>query len=188
MKKELPPEDKRILMLLQENRDEAVREIHTRYGGYLSKTVHSILRNDQDTEECVNDVLMQLWSISLPENISYFKAYLVKMARNRALTVLRSRKRQKRGGNIELVSFEELSDCIPEAGDKSFDEDSNGLKEQFDSFLLGLSKNDRILFMKRYWMSLSVSEIAKQIGKSERYISKRLCVLRKRLKSHLERD
>lgn len=188
MNKEMTTEDEQILVLLQENRDEAVREIQSRYGWYLTMTAQSILRNVQDTEECVNDVLMQLWVTVLPDGILSLKAYLSKMVRNQALMILRSRQRQKRGGNITFVSYEELSECIPEVDYSTNDEDSNALKEQLDIFLRDLSSEDRVLFMNRYWLSLSISEIAKQIERSERYVSKRLFVLRRQLKRHLGKD
>ena len=188
MNKEMTTEDKQILMLLQENREEAVREIQSRYGWYLTMTAKSILRNEQDTEECVNDVLMQLWATALPDRISSFKAYLAKMVRNQALMLLRSRQRQKRGGNITFVSYEELSECIPEVDHSANDEGSDTLKEQLDIFLRGLSSVDRVLFMNRYWLSLSIPEIAKQSERSERYVSKRLFILRRQLKRHLGKE
>ena len=176
MNKEMTTEDKQILMLLQEHRDEAIREIQSRYGWYLTMTANGILRNEQDTEECVNDALMQLWVTALPDGILNFKAYLAKVVRNQALMLLRSRQRQKRGGGITFVSYEELSECVPDADNSADDEDSDTLKEKLDTFLRGLNSEDRVLFMSRYWLSLSIPEIAKQSEKSERYVSKRLFV------------
>ena len=79
MRTELITEERLILLLLKENREVAIREIHAQYGEYLTLVANSILRNEQDTEECVNDVLLQLWSKTLPEDITSFKAYITKI-------------------------------------------------------------------------------------------------------------
>jgi RNA polymerase sigma-70 factor (ECF subfamily) len=180
-------DDNRILLLLQEDREAAIEAIQLRYGRYLLSIAIGILCDEQDAEECVNDVLMHLWYKSLPENIASLKAYLSRLTRNQAITCLRRKQRKKRGGEYVTVSYEELSESIPDS--KQFDEeDTSKTKEKLNAFLEGLSKENRIIFMKRYWFSLSVSEIAKQLGRKERYVTNKLYVMRQKLLKHLKKE
>ena len=119
-------EDNRILALLRENREAAIEAIQSRYGSYLLLIANGVLRDEQDAEECVNDVLMNLWNKALPENIVSLKAYLFKLVRNQAITYLRGKIRKKRGGDVVTISYEELSECIPNPD--RFDEDDTGIK------------------------------------------------------------
>ena len=187
MKTELSKEDNQLLQMLQDNREAAIQRIHSCYGKYLLLAANGILRNEQDAEECVNDVLMRLWSSELPSGIESLAAYLAKMVRNQAIMYLRRRGRQKRGGNITLVSYDELSECIPDSRIGSDAVTQDELTEQIRAFVKELSEIDRIAFLGRYWLSRSVSEIAIQIGKSEGFVTKRLLLLRERLKRRLEK-
>lgn len=180
-------EDNRILKLFQEDREEAIEAIQVQYGSYLLRIAIGVLQDEQDAEECVNDVLMHLWNKALPDNIICLKAYISKLVRNRAITFLRGKNRKKRGGEIITIPYEELSECIPDPNRLDADSD-NGIREMLDAFLTGLSKENRVIFMKRYWFSLSVSEIAKQLGKNERYVTNKLYVMRKKLRKHLKKE
>lgn len=179
-------DDNRILDLFRQDHEVAIEAIQSQYGKYLLRIAKGVLQNEQDAEECVNDVLVYLWNKALPEKIISLKAYLSKLVRNRAISALREKKRKKRGGEIVTVSYEELSECIPDPGCLDVDDD-NGIKETLDAFLTGLSKENRVIFMKRYWFSLQVSEIAKQLGKNERYVTNKLYAMRQKLKKHLKK-
>jgi RNA polymerase sigma-70 factor (ECF subfamily) len=187
VKTELSKEDNQLLQILHDDREAAIQRIHSCYGKYLLLVANGILRNEQDAEECVNDVLMRLWTSELPNEIRNLKAYLAKMVRNLAIMYLRKRSRQKRGGDFTVVSYEELSECIPDSKPGSDGFSQSELAAQIKAFVKELSEVDRIVFMGRYWLSQSIPEIAKQIGKSEGFVTKRLLLLRERLKRRLEK-
>ena len=187
VKTELSKEDNQLLQMLHDDREAAIQRIHSCYGKYLLLVANGILRNEQDAEECVNDVLMRLWTSELPNEIRNLKAYLAKMVRNQAIMYLRKRSQQKRGGDFTVVSYEELSECIPDSKPGSDGFSQSELAAQIKAFVKELSEVDRIVFMGRYWLSQSISEIAKQIGKSEGFVTKRLLLLRERLKRRLEK-
>jgi RNA polymerase sigma-70 factor (ECF subfamily) len=187
VKTELSKEDNQLLQMLRDNREAAIQRIHFCYGKYLLLVANGILRNEQDAEECVNDVLMRLWTKELPNEIKSLKAYLAKMVRNQAIMYLRKRSRQKRGGGFTVVSYEELSECIPDSKPGNEGVSQSELAALIKAFVKELSEVDRTVFMGRYWLSQSISEIAKQIGKSEGFVTKRLLLLRERLKRRLEK-
>ena len=98
--------------------------------------------------------------------------------RNLAFERLRSNRAKKRGGDVIVTSYEELSESIPDDR-KAESADNEELKEKLESFLDGLSTEKRTIFMRRFWYSYSVTEIAKQMGKEEKYISNQLYILKK---------
>ena len=62
------------------------------------------------------------------------------------------------------------------------------LSETFNSFLGSLSKEQRVIFLKRYWYMHTVSEIADELHTSESKVKVTLCRTRKKLKKLLERE
>lgn len=92
----------------------------------------------------------------------------------------------KRGSQFE-VSLSELEDCIP---DNSMDEQLSisELSAQINAFLAALPKDDRLMFVKRYWFSESISELADAFGITENNVSVRLSRIRGKLHQYLNRN
>ena len=61
------------------------------------------------------------------------------------------------------------------------------LTAQMEEFLRQLTKERRAIFLGRFWFMYSVSEIAAQMGKDEKYISNQLYNMKKKLKRYLKR-
>ena len=178
--------DVQIVDLFCSGSDEAVRAVQEKYGTQLLRLARNILTDERDAEECLNDTLLNAWKtvpLAKPDNL---KAYLMRSIRNLAFERLRSNHAKKRGGDVILTSYEELSECIP---DNRTEEpaDNEGLKEQLEAFLSGLTPEKRTIFLRRFWYSYSVAEIAEQMEKDEKYISNHLYSLKKKLRKHLKR-
>lgn len=180
-------DDKSIIELFWNRSELALRETKKKYGSFLRTIANNILHDSLDAEECENDTYLHIWKSIPPLRPSNLKAYLGKIVRNLAIGRLRRNLAKKRGGGIIITPYEELEECIP---DRRRDEepDIERLRESMNSFLQVLSKEQRIIFMKRYWYSYSVNEIAQQTGKKEKYITNHLYLLRKKLKLYLERQ
>lgn len=67
-------------------------------------------------------------------------------------------------------------------------EDSKEIQEALNRFLGALSKTERGVFMRRYWMMEPVAVIASTYGMSLSKASSMLHRLRQRLKKQLEKD
>lgn len=186
MSEEVMIDDIRIISLFCNGSDEAVSAVQKKYGTQLLRLARNILTDERDAEECLNDTLLNAWKsvpLAKPDNL---KAYLMRSIRNLAFERLRSNRAKKRGGDVTLTSYEELSECIPD-NRTAEPADSEGLKEQLETFLNGLSAEKRTIFLRRFWYSYSVAEIAEQMGKDEKYISNHLYNLKKKLRKHLKR-
>ena len=91
----------------------------------------------------------------------------------------------KRGnGQIALV-LDELAECVSGGCEPEQEFLQKELICSINNFLRELSKEKRIIFVRRYWYSDSISEIADRVGKTENSVSVTLNRLRKMLYIHL---
>ena len=150
------------------------------------KIARSILNDHQDAEECVNDAYLGAWNSIPPQSPDPLRSYICRIVRNRSLKKLRTNSAIKRGSQFE-VSLSELEDCIP---DNSMDEQLSisELSAQINAFLAALPKDDRLMFVKRYWFSESISELADAFGITENNVSVRLSRIRGKLHQYLNRN
>ena len=124
------------------------------------------------------------WNSIPPQSPDPLRAYICRIVRNRSLKKLRTNSAIKRGSQFE-VSLSELEDCIP---DNSMDEQLSisELSAQINAFLAALPRNDRLMFVKRYWFSESISELADAFGITENNVSVRLSRIRGKLHQYLD--
>ena len=177
-------EDTEIISMLFARRESALDEIIGRYGRMLKNFAGHILPTAQDAEECVNDALLDIWNTVPPKRPTSVKAYAAMLTRRRAIDRIRRLKAKKRGGGVYLVALDELEDCIP--GGAAFEENTDALREVINSFLAGLSAEDRLLFMGRYFALEPIESLAEDRGVTKNTINIRLSRMRKKLKSQLE--
>ena len=176
-------EDTEIVTLLWQRRESALDEIIRRYGRLMKNFAGRILPTAQDAEECVNDTLLDIWNTVPPKRPASIASYAVMLTRRRSIDRLRRLTAKKRGGGVYLVALDELEDCIP--GGAVFDEDADELRKAINGFLAGLSNQERILFMGRYFALESIESLAESNRVTKNTINIRLSRMRKQLKNHL---
>ena len=103
-------EDSAIISLFFSRDDRAITEAHTKYGSYCQRIANSVLDDDFESEECVNDTLLRIWNAIPPEKPTCFKAFIAKITRSLAIDKARVSNRVKRSADI-IGSVEELSVC-----------------------------------------------------------------------------
>ena len=179
-------EDKEIISCLVMRNEDAIREIQNKFGSYCYQIANNILNSREAAEECVNDTLNIIWKTVPPAKPVSLKAYLGKIVRNQALIKYRTYHAQKRFCGLELI-MDELDECIPSDSDSTDEANSNMLTEMINSWLGNLSKADRELFLRRYYLCESVREIAERYGLNQNAMAQRLSKLRNRLKDYLDK-
>jgi RNA polymerase sigma-70 factor (ECF subfamily) len=181
-------EDSRIIELYEKRSEVAIRETDSTYGRYCRTIARSILGNDADTEECVNDTYLKVWNAIPPERPMRLDHYLGRIVRNLALDRRKSQQRAKRGGGQYPLVLEELSETL--AGGESAEEryEAGRLTEALNRFLEQLPKEKRILFLARYWYFKSIEEIARQFGLSQSKVKMTLLRTRNELKEYLQKE
>jgi len=172
-------EDHQIIELYFARDELAIEETAKRYGGVCMQVSMDILKDRMDAEECVSDTWLQTWRSIPPQRPTILKAFLCRITRNLSINRLRERKAKRRDKDMTL-SLEELEGvlAIPE-------EQSEGLSELFSEFLRGLEREDRLLFMGRYWHGYAVGDLAQHYGMTPNAVTKRLGRTREKLRDYL---
>jgi len=179
-------DDKTIIVQLWARTEQVLEVIAAKYGKRLYHTAMNILASPMDAEESVNDTYMALWNTIPPQKPDPLSAYVYRTGRNIALKKHRFRTAQKRSSHME-VSLEELSDILPAPSIEQM-LDARELGQAIDRFLVQVSKENRILFLRRYWYGDSVRSLANAFGLSENTVSVRLSRLRGQLKDYLNQE
>ncbi|MCM1543013.1 MAG: sigma-70 family RNA polymerase sigma factor [Blautia sp.] len=177
-------EDTEIITLLGQRRESALDEIMRRYGRMLKHFAGRILPTVQDAEECINDALLDIWNTIPPQRPESVASYAAMLTRRRAVDRLRRMTAKKRGGGVYLVALDELEDCIP--ADSAPAEDTEAIRNAINGFLTSLTKEDRLLFMGRYFAMESIQTLAARNKITKNTVNIRLSRMRKKLKNQLE--
>lgn len=181
-------EDEKIVELYWNRSENAIQETAAKYGSYCWKIAYNILSNYEDSEECVNDAYLKTWN-SIPEHRpSLLSAYIGKITRNLSLNKYLRGRAQKRGGGQPELILEELNSCIT-ASKSTETAYLEGMAAQAVSRFLNTSKLEyRIIFVRRYWYSDSILDIAKRYGISESRVKSILHRMRGKLRIFLEKE
>ena len=180
--------DAEILDLYWERSETAIHETAHRYGRYCTKIAMNILRNEEDSEECVNDTYLNVWNSIPPERPSVFPSFLGRVARNLALDMYKARKAKKRAGDETALLLSELEDCIPSGRSVEDEVEAGVAAEAIDRFLSTIAKDDRMFFVRRYWYADPIAEIARRFAAGESKVKTSLFRTRKKLRDYLENE
>lgn len=177
-------EDQQILDLYWRRSEAAISETADKYGGYCHFIAYNILRNGEDSEECVNDTYLRAWEAIPPRRPNNLAVFLGKITRNLSLDRYRHATAEKRGGGELTLALEELAFCVSSLDRDPLDEVA--LTDLWNRFLGALPVQQRKIFLRRYWYANSIKEIASEYGVSESKGKMSLLRSRKRLKAVLE--
>ena len=179
-------EDAQIIALFWARNEQAVRETHAVYGKRLFGLSRNILGNREDAEESVSDTYMETWKSIPPQRPKYFYAFLASLCRNLSINRLDWRQAAKR--NAEVVALtQEMESCIPDRGQES-EMDRRELRRILETFLESLSKESRLIFLRRYLYVDTVAQIAQRYGISESKVKTQLHRTRGKLRAALAKE
>lgn len=181
-------EDNDIVKLFLRRNESALCETEKKYGKYCFSIANNILKNVQDAKESVNDTLMSAWNCIPPHQPEILSVFLGKITRYLALKKLRDKKAKKRGGSEVDLVYEELSEQISskENIEEKFEEKE--LAIILNAFLYSLSKEERRVFVCRYWYFESIKTISKTFGYSESKVKSMLYRVRNKLLYKLKEE
>jgi len=179
-------EDKKIIELLFHRTEHAITLLKERFGKQLYRTAVNILGNHADAEECVSDTYLALWNVIPPKKPNPLDAFVYRTGKNIAMNRLRSNTAQMRQSNY-AISLDELADCIP--GTDLWEQASaRELGRAIDRYLTGLNRENRCIFLRRYWFGDSCGDIAVAFGISRNAVDVRLHRLREGLRTFLMKE
>lgn len=181
-------EDTEIVDLFFARSENAISETANKYGAYLKTIAGNILSSPEDGEEVLNDVYLAAWNSIPPKRPVILKYYLSRIVRNLCFKKMEYLSAEKRNCTGQLV-LSELEECIPD--------DRQGVEQALDNkitvqrlntFLGGLPREDRKLFLLRYYYALPLPQLAEEFGCSLRQVKYRLEKLRCALKNDLQKE
>ncbi len=181
-------EDSAIVDLYWAREERALEETHRKYGSYCWTIAHNILKNKEDTEECVNDTYMKAWNAMPPQRPCVLSAFLGKITRNLSLDRVKAGQTRKRGGGQLPMALEELKSCIPADTGLEQTLEKLELSRAVDRFLRTLPPKERCIFLRRYWYVDSLLDIALRYHMSEGGVKSSLHRTRRKLREYLEQE
>jgi RNA polymerase sigma-70 factor (ECF subfamily) len=181
-------EDEKIVELYLARDESAIARTAEKYGAALRKTAERILRDAGAAEECENETYLEAWGLIPPhEPKSYLFAFLGRITRHLAIDECRKRESLKRQGLFcELTR--EMEECIPAGSSAEERADAEALKSAVNAFLDKCSREQRDVFLRRYWFFDTVGAICARYGFSKSKVKTMLFRMREGLRRHLERE
>jgi RNA polymerase sigma-70 factor (ECF subfamily) len=179
-------QDNQIIALYFSRDERAITESDTHYGAYCRRIAMNILHNREDTDECVNDTWHRAWDNIPPQKPLSLSAFFGRIVRNLSLSRYRKSKAQKRDGIAVLLS--DFEDCIPSGDSVIKSVEGKLLTETIDEWLSAIPKDDRVLFIRRYWFGEAVKMLAEETDCTQNQMAQRMMNLRRSLKAKLEKE
>ena len=177
--------DDEIIRLLEARRETAVEALSAEYGGYCREIAYRLTGQPEDAEEIVNDLWLRVWESIPPQKPESLRHYLVKLTRNLAFDLLRKQRAEKRGGSELPLVLEELENCLPAGETPESALSAKELGAAINRFLDGQPRRTQDVFLRRYFFSESVPDIAARYRMREDNVRLTLSRTRAKLKQFL---
>ncbi len=177
-------EDRDIIRLYFARAEDAIGKTAEKYGKRCLHLAKSIVSDERDAEECVNDAYFALWNRIPPEEPASLFAYLMKITRHIALDRFDYNTAACRNSEYALV-LDELSEILP---DESATVEEGETMKQINAFLAGEKERNRILFVRRYFYNDSLPALARRMHMSEVAVRQTLFRTRKKLMLYLKKE
>ncbi len=181
-------EDQQIVALYWQRNPEAIGQSRQKYGAYCFSVANQILASPEDSEECVNDTWLNAWNGMPPHRPDVLRIFLAKITRRIAFNRFKSRTAQKRGGGEITAVLEELEECLAGGADVEEEVVAKELGECIRQFVRGLPAREGDVFSRRYFFTERIQDIAQAYGLTPNNIMVILSRVRKKLKTHLEKE
>lgn len=177
-------DDSKIIELFFERSEQAIAELSEKYGKIIKKTAFNILGNEADAQECVNDAYLGVWNTVPPQSPDPLLTYVCRIVRNQAIKKYRSNTAAKRNSFYD-AALDEIESCLPSGFSVEDEISAKALSEEINAFLSSISRENRIIFVKRYWFGEDTAEIANDMNLSRHNVTVKLSRTRQKLKKHL---
>lgn len=180
-------DDCEIVKLYLERSEDAIAKTKSKYGKFCCRLAFNILKNREDSEECENEAYLKLWNAIPPQKPDALMPYLGKIIRRLSLQRYEYYTAKKRNAKLE-TAFCELEECIAEPRDIESQYSAEELSKAINYFLHGIDSESRKIFVRRYWYTDSIKQIAVRFEISQSKVKSSLFRTRNRLKSELMKE
>ena len=179
--------DEEIINLFFERSEQAIDELAKKHGSAVARVARNILGNEQDTEECVNDTYLGAWNAIPPHRPSPLRTFVCKIARNLATKKYHANTAGIRNSQYDLA-LDDLEEILSDSSSVEETYEAKELSAAINGFLATLNPSDRVLFVRRYWYSDPVKDIARMAHSTTNSVAVRLFRIREKLRHYLVKE
>lgn len=180
--------DSQIIALYFDRDQRAIEETADKYGSYCYCIAHNILENKEDAEESVSDTYLGAWNAIPPHRPAVLSTFLGKITRRIALNRWSKNRAEKRGGGEVALALEELSEYLSDGDTPETAMETAELTQILNRFLRELPKEERQIFVCRYWYLDSIAKIADRFCYSQSKVKSMLSRTRLKLRNTLSKE
>lgn len=177
-------QDRDIIELIKNGDPEGIKLLLEHYRPLMHYIIFPILADERELEECISDITFLIWNKidRYDSNIGSFKTWLCALTRNAALNRLRKNNRIN-------TNEQEIDESLPSSvGNPEEELIKKEQKEQLNDAINSLPLSEKALFYRKYYYMQSVSQIASELGITERAVEGRLYRIKKTLRNKLGGD
>ncbi len=171
--------DSEIITLLLARDQRGIDLLYEHYGSLMRYVIAPIVLNADDREECLCESAMRIWYKidTYDEIIGTFGAWITAITRNVALNYVRQ-------------STKLIAQSIPDNTPSFYPTPEQALIDKENKFELqnalnSLSPRNKMIIYRKYYYKQSVSQIAKELGITQRAVEGRLYRLKRQLRNML---
>ena len=181
-------EEGTIIDLFLNRKEEAIEEAKRLYGSRLRALAKNLGLSDEDADEIENDTYLAAWKKIPPnEPYGYLFRFLAKIAREKAIDLLRAKDRRERSVRfVELT--EELENVLPSMQDVETEIEGREIVKLISGFLRKETPERRQMFIRRYWFLEPIEAIAARYAFSQSKVKSMLLRTRRELRTYLEQE
>ena len=173
--------DSEIIRLILSKDERGLTELLNRYEPLIRYVITPILKSPEDVEECLSDITFRIWDkIRLYDSsCGSFKGWLTAVSRNAALN--HAAKLRRREYREEIGENSPAEDPTPEEEVLRREQ-----QERLEKIINNLMPGEKLIYYRRYYYMQTVSQIAAELGMSERSVEGRLYRLKQKLKKQFK--
>lgn len=169
----------KVVSIFNKKNEKDFEELIEEYKMKFYKTAKSILKNEDDVYDALQEALISIYqNFDKLENKNFFSTWGTRIVINKCYDLLRKNKKMENNIYID----DEMINC-----DLQYDNKKDNEKIEFDDILKFLSKEQKIITTLYYYNEYSVREIAIMLEQPEGTIKYKLSKIRTELKIILER-
>lgn len=181
-------DDLQIIDLYWKRSESAISETDRKYGKFCLGLAMNVLGSLEDAEESVSDTYFATWNALPPNRPAYLMAFLGKLTRRISIDRWRGLSAKKRGGGQTQLCLDELAECASTAPGIEEAAVSKEACAALNLFLDALPKEERTIFVRRYFLMDSIADIGKSFGYTEDKVRSMLHRTRKKLYTKLTKE
>lgn len=168
----------------------ALSELYDRFSKLLYGVILAVVRDTDDAEDVMQEVFVQIWrsASTYQSSLGTPKTWMVKLAHNRAIDLLRSKRYQQRKMEVRPDESMELSSMVANASaeNTTWRETVNQERSvHLSSALANLPKEQRMLIDLAFFHGLTHNEIAESTGIPLGTVKTRIRTAMQVLRTHL---